>query len=339
MGGVVAQPQDMARREDGAWAVTVRPPALGFHYYWLEVDGLAVNDPGSQTYVGFGRPVSGIDVPVTGEEFHLPRDVPHGQVRMQWYFSRTTQDWRRALVYTPPGYDLDPAARYPVLYLQHGAGEDETGWTLQGKANFILDNLLAEAACRPFIVVCDRGYAYRPGEGPRALPAGATPEELRLAFVTSITQAFPAFERVMIDDLVPCIDSSYRTVADREHRALAGLSMGSFQARMIALRNLDKFAWIGLMSGAVPFDQTEGLGALFAASMGARAEALLEPGLPVRLVWVGAGSLEPMAQDLPRSEEWLRAHGIPSATCLSAGTAHEWLTWRRHLRDLAPRLF
>jgi len=134
--------------------------ARDIHYYWFLVDGLQMNDPSSDTFFGYGRPTSGVEIPKAGEDFYFPKDLPHGQVRMQWYHSKTTGEWRRAMVYTPPGYDLAARTRYPVLYLQHGAGEDETGWTKQGFANFILDNLIAQKKAKPMIVVMDRGYAY-----------------------------------------------------------------------------------------------------------------------------------------------------------------------------------
>ena len=158
-GAVVAAPLDMAKGQDGAWTVTIPAPPPGFHYYWFTVDGVQVNDPSSDTYFGYGRPTGGIDIPMAGEDFYFPKDVPHGQVRMQWYFSKTTGEWRRAMVYTPPGYDVNVRQRYPVLYLQHGAGEDETGWTKQGHANFILDNLIAQKKAKPMIVVNEHGYA------------------------------------------------------------------------------------------------------------------------------------------------------------------------------------
>jgi enterochelin esterase family protein len=143
-GALATAPHDMTKGADGVWTVTIPPAVPGFHYYWFLVDGLQVNDPSSDTFFGYSRPTSGIEIPTPGEEFYFPKDVPHGQVRMAWYLSKTTGEWRRAMVYTPPDYDRNVRARYPVLYLQHGAGEDETGWTKQGRANFILDNLISQ---------------------------------------------------------------------------------------------------------------------------------------------------------------------------------------------------
>lgn len=145
--GLGPGPFDMTRDDEGIWTVTTPPVVPGFHYYWLLVDGVAVNDPSSQTYFGYGKPTSGIDVPEPGVDFYDPKDVPHGEVRSHWYHSEITGKWRKATVYTPPGYDAKPGVRYPVLYLQHGAGEDETGWTKQGYANFIWNELSDSVIC------------------------------------------------------------------------------------------------------------------------------------------------------------------------------------------------
>jgi hypothetical protein len=158
-GGVVAAPVDMTKSADGAWSVTIPPAVPGFHYYWFVVDGVRVNDPSSQAFFGFNKATTGIEIPSADQDFFFPKDVPHGQVRMQWYYSKTTGEWRRAMVYTPPDYDANMRTRYPVLYLQHGATEDETSWTNQGHANFILDNLIAQKKGKPMIVVMDKGYA------------------------------------------------------------------------------------------------------------------------------------------------------------------------------------
>ncbi len=168
--------------------------------------------------------------------------MPHGEVREHWYRSKTTEDWRRAFVYTPPGYDTARDTRYPVLYLQHGAGEDERGWSNQGHVGFIMDNLIAEKKARPMIVVMERGYARKAGEAPPAPPQPGAPR--------NSSKAFSAFEEVMVKDLIPMIDATYRTTPDREHRAMAGLSMGGGQTFQITLDHLDLFSYIGGFSGA-----------------------------------------------------------------------------------------
>ena len=323
-GALTPAPVDMSRGEDGAWTITIPPPAPGFHYYWFLVDGVPVNDPSSDTYFGWARPTSGIELPKAGEDFYFPKDVPHGHVRMQWYLSKTTGEWRRAMVYTPPDYDYSGRTRYPALYLQHGAGEDETGWTKQGRANFILDNLIAAKKAKPMIVVMDKGYAFRPGEAPQSGPRRpGSPDVL----------AASTFERVIVDDLIPLIDRTYRTLPDRDHRAIAGLSMGSRQALQIGLRNLDKFSWIGLFSGAtVAGNLDTGYDGVFrdAAAFNKR----------VHLLWIGAGTAETrLMEALESSSALLKQRGIRHVTFTSEGTAHEWHSWRRHLHDFAPRLF
>jgi enterochelin esterase-like enzyme len=326
-GAITASPVDMTKGGDGTWTVTIPPAVAGFHYYWFVVDGLQVNDPSSDTFFGYGKPTSGIEIPKPGEDFYFPKDVPHGEVRMIWYLSKTTGEWRRAMVYTPPGYDTNVRTRYPVLYLQHGAGEDETGWTKQGHANFILDNLLADKKAKPMIVVMDKGYAYRPGERPAGRGAGPG------GMAASGALSGSAFESVVIDDLIPMIDRTFRTLSDREHRAMAGLSMGSMQAMQITLRNLDKFSWIGLFSGAtVSGDLDTAYNGVFKNSA--------EFNKRVHLLWIGAGTAEArLMESLKASDGLLTKRGVKHVIFISPETAHEWHTWRRHFNDFAPRLF
>jgi enterochelin esterase family protein len=330
----------MAKAADGTWSVTIPRPVPGFHYYWFVLDGVPVNDPGSETYFGYGKETSGIEIPEPGAGFYEVRSVAHGEVREKWYFSRTTGQWRRALVYTPPGYDKDLTRRYPVLILQHGMGEDETGWTRQGRAQLILDNLIAAGRTQPMIVVMDRGYASRPGAPPFALAGDARRRDLELAFGT--------FADVVTHDLIPAIDASYRTVGDRGHRAMAGLSMGGMQTLFIASRHLDKFAYIASLSGPVLYG-TDGDGRLDAGSQGEFDPKTDYDGLfsdpakfnqQVKLLWLGAGTEEKeLHARVSGLADALRRSGIRVVFFESPGTAHEWQTWRRDLYDLAPRLF
>ncbi len=307
--GLGKGPMEMTRGADGVWSLTTPPVVPGFHYYWFLVDGVAVNDPASETFFGWGRQTSGIDVPEPGADFYAARDVPHGDVRIRWYLSKTTGAWRRAYVYTPAPYDRQPRKRYPVLYLQHGAGEDERGWTVQGRAHFILDNLIAAGQAKPMIVVMDQGYAAAPGQP-------------------------NAFEQVMLQDLIPMIDRTYRTVAKREQRALAGLSMGGGQALQIGLTHLDTFAWIGAFS-APPRVGPD----LKTAYNGAFADAAAF-NKKVRLFWMGAGTGEArFHQSAQALHETFEKAGIRNVFYVSQGTAHEWQTWRRHLHQFAPLLF
>jgi enterochelin esterase-like enzyme len=327
--------------EDGFWTATTEPQVPGFHYYRVFIDGVQVNDPASETFYGTGKETSGIEIPEKGVDFYLPRDVPHGEVRERWYFSRTTQAWRRVFVYSPPGYDSDRETRYPVLYLQHGAGEDERGWSNQGHVAFIMDNLLAERKARPMLVVMEQGDARRPGEpAPSSAPPArpAAPGQSRPA-PRDFSRTFSAFEEVMVKDLIPMIDATYRTIPDRENRAMAGLSMGGMQTFQITLKHLDQFAYIGGFSGAgggfggVPFDPKT-------AHNGVMADAG-EFNRKVRLLWLGIGTAEPkrMYDSVKGYHEALEKAGIKHGYYESPGTSHEWLTWRRCLHEFAPLLF
>ena len=319
--GLGAGPFDMQRDANGVWSVTTPPAVPGFHYYWLLVDGVAVNDPSSETYFGYGKPTSGVEVPEPGIDFYEPLDVPHGEVRIHWYWAQTTGKWRRAGVYTPPGYDTARDKRYPVLYLQHGAGEDERGWTKQGRANFILDNLIAVGEAVPMIVVMESGYAM---EWKAGGPPG--PEFLK--------QMGAAFEALLLRDLIPMVDATYRTLAEREHRAIAGLSMGGFQALQVGLTHLDTFAWIGAFSGA-RLEASE----LQTAYNGVFSDAAAF-NRQVRLLWLSAGTAEErFYQGIQGLHAALEQIKITHEIYVSEGTSHEWQTWRRSLHAFAPRLF
>ena len=229
---------DMTKGDDGVWTLTSPADRPGVPLLrassWT---ACRMNDPGSDTFFGTGKPTSGIEIPEKGVDFYHVKDVPHGEVRSRWYKSKVTGQTRHIMVYTPPGYDADPKKRYPVLYLQHGGGEDETGWARQGHMNFILDNLIAEKKAEPMIVVMEKGYATQGGRAAGRDRAGP-------GFDCG------AFEDVVLKDLIPMIDSTYRTIADRDHRAIAGLSMGAGQAMQIGLTHLDTFSAVGAFSGA-----------------------------------------------------------------------------------------
>jgi enterochelin esterase-like enzyme len=327
---------DMTKDADGVWTGTTAPLVPGFHYYQIVVDGLAVNDPGSHAYFGVSKDFSGIEIPEKGVDYYLPKDVPHGQVRALWYRSTLTGEWRRCLVYTPPDYDASPAKRYPVLYLQHGSGEDETGWVEQGFANFILDNLIAAKKAVPMLIVMDKGYATKMGQ---PAPSAEPPTVIAGAVRAAAPRGVNAFADVVIRDLIPFIDRTFRTLAARDHRAMAGLSMGGNQACQIALANLDTFAWLGMFSGTgiglstQRFDPKTAFNGVMADATAFNAK--------VHLVWIGLGTAEPapFPASIKAFRESLEAGGIRSVSFESPGTAHEWLTWRRSLNDFAPRLF
>jgi enterochelin esterase-like enzyme len=336
---------DMVKGEDGAWTVTTTPLVVGFHYYSIVVDGATVADPATRTFFGSGWDNSGIEIPEPADvDFYLPKDVPHGQVSERWYYSKVTGKWRRCYVYTPPDYDAGKS-RYPVLYLLHGWGENEQGWHLQGHVDFILDNLIAAKKAKPMIIVMDNLNAVKPGEdgsifaarGILPQPRNAAPSEGGgrgagrggLARFTGAT-----FTEMMITDLIPMIEKTYRALPGRENRAMAGLSMGGMQTFMTTLSNLDKFAYIGGFSGS-----TGGRGGTFdpkTSNNGVFADAAAF-NKKVKVLFLGIGSVEgPGAKNF---SEQLTQAGIHNVYFESPGTAHEWLTWRRCLNDFAPRLF
>jgi len=329
---------DMVKQADGFWTVTTPPLVPGFHYYTLNIDGAEVSDPNTHGYFGGGRPASGVEVPEPGSDYYLPKDVPHGQVREVWYNSKVTGTWRHALVYLPPDYDAQTKQRYPVLYLQHGGGEDETGWIRQAQANFIMDNLIAEKKCKPMIVVMAYGYAKRAGYVAPDLtgkPFGS-PEMLK-----AMQDMAAAFEDDVTKALIPFIDSTFRTLSDRDHRAMAGLSMGGMQTFQITLNHLDLFSYIGGFSGA------GGMLVLGDRKLDPKTDyngVFADPAAfakKVHLLWMGVGTVEPerMRAGLLRLHNSLDEANIKHVFYESPGTDHEWQTWRRDLKDFAPRLF
>jgi enterochelin esterase-like enzyme len=325
----------LTKAANGAWIGDSRPLDQGFHYYQIVIDGGAVPDPNSLYFYGSSRWGSGIEVPAKDQEFYAIRDVPHGQVRQQLYFSRLTGAQRRCFVYTPPDYDKNPATKYPVLYLQHGSGEDETGWSVQGRANLILDNLLAEKKALPMIIVMENGYATLAGPAAGAPPASAPARGGPGGGGGGIA----AFEAVLIQEVIPLIDASFRTLPDRQHRAMAGLSMGANQTIQITMNNLDKFAYVGGFSGTSNYPNTTEIDPN--TFMNGRFKDAAAFNQQVKLFWLGLGTKEP--NPFPGSvgafKNMLDKQGIRYTWYQSEGTAHEWLTWRRDLFQFAPLLF
>ncbi len=329
---------DMEKQADGFWAVTTPPLVPGLHYYALNIDGAEVSDPGSQAFFGGSRFISAVEIPEPGSTYYSVQDVPHGHVREVWYESKITGTWRHALVYVPPGYDEQTKERYPVLYLQHGGGEDETGWIRQGHANFILDNLIAAGESKPMIIVMASGYAQRAGSSPPNLagkPFGS-PEVLK-----AMQEMWNTFDDEVTQVLIPFIDKTFRTIADRDSRAMAGLSMGGMQTYQVALNHLDLFSHIGGFSGAGgmlmfanrELDPKTDFNGVFAdpAAFAKR----------VHVLWLGVGTAEPegLREGIRRLHRSLEKAGVEHVYVESQGTDHEWQTWRRALKDYAPRLF
>ncbi len=311
---------DMNKDVTGWWTVKTDPLVVGFHYYFLLVDGFSVIDPMTTTYFGCSRMAGGIEVPEGPEgDYYRTQNVPHGQVRTITYYSTTQERFRRCVVYTPADYETKSKKRYPVLYLQHGMGEDETGWSTQGYMYNILDNQIAAGKCVPMIVVMESGdvevgFRPRPGKDVNAE---------RELYGSS-------FGRLVIEDLIPMIDKTFRTYTDREHRAMAGLSWGGKQTFDITLTNLDKFSYIGGFSGAIfGLNVRDAFDGVFrdAESFNKR----------VHYLFLGSGTEENMGTNqLVKS---LRDLGIDVHQYTSQGTAHEWLTWRRCLNEFIPHLF
>ncbi len=329
---------EMEKQADGFWTFTTPPLAPGLHYYTIIVDGAEVSDPGSTAYFGGSKWASAVEVPEAGATYYFPQDVPHGQVREIWYNSKVTGTWRHALAYTPPGYDTQVKERYPVLYLQHGGGEDESGWTRQGKANFILDNLIAARKAKPMIVVMANGYARRAGQTvPDLRGKGFGSPEMRKA----MQEMMSAFEEDVTQALIPFIDSNFRTLPDREHRAMAGLSMGGMQTFHVTFNHLDLFSYIGGFSGAANAFAT---GSDKLDTKTAFNGVLADPtafAKRVHLLWFGVGTNEPerMKQGIQKLHTSLEEAKVQHVYYESPGTDHEWQTWRRDLQDFAPRLF
>jgi enterochelin esterase family protein len=309
----------MTKNADGVWEATTEPQVVGFHYYFIDVDGAYVSDPSSELFFGCGVMASGVEIPEEGADYSQEQAVPRGEMRTQTYYSDITQEWRRCFVYTPPGYD-DGDTRYPVLYLQHGGGEDETSWGVQGRTDIIMDNLIAGKQAVPMIVVMDRGYAVDPTAKP-------TPDRRFANFNT--------FERVVTQELVPLIDSEYRTLADRDHRAISGLSMGGFQATSIGFGHTDMFAYIAGFSGVSPVREEEwntAYNGLFADPAAFSQK--------IKLLYLSLGTEEASRfKMVTEFHDRLTKAGINHVYYESPGTAHEWLTWRRSLHGFAQLLF
>jgi enterochelin esterase-like enzyme len=289
----------------------------GFHYYHLSIDGGTFNDPGTLNFYGSVRWESGIEIPAHDREFYALKDVPHGRVQQILFPSKSTNTSRRAFVYTPPEYDKNPTKRYPVLYLQHGWGEDETAWSTQGHANLIMDNLLAEGKTKPFLIVMTYGMT----------------NDAKIGSIGSFNVG--AFQTVLVNELIPYIDANFRTLSDQPHRAMAGLSMGGMETKAITLKHLDAFSHICLFSG----------GTISSNDVKNTPDFTKK----VKLVFVSYGSRElgggpgagrgMFGGDPKANAEALKQTGINSVFYVSPETAHEFLSWRRSLHELAPLLF
>ena len=374
----------LTKDENGVWTgTTAQPQDPGFHYYTITIDGASVTDPGTNTFYGSSRLQSGIEIPAPDEEFYAEKNVPHGEVRSKYYYVEGSGKQRHAYIYTPPGYDKDTTTRYPVLYLQHGMGEDRTAWSIQGRAGFILDNLIAEGKAKPMIIVMEdggiaggmggfggggRGRGTRGTRGGR----GAGAANINLNSVQNpgngvFAQVAPnngaargqgrgmmggragrggfrggmmgggagglggSFVQEIITEVIPMVDANYRTIADREHRAMAGLSLGGTQTYQITQENLDKFANIGIFSAPFGFPGVEtGYDGLLAKPD--------EFAKQVKVFFISMGSKE-SASTGSGIHEQLEQAGVKHVYYESPGTGHEFLTWRRSLNRFTQLIF
>ncbi len=318
----------LAKGEDGVWTgITEKPLDEGFHYYNLTVDGGRFNDPGTLNFYGSSRWESGIEVPAHDQDFYALKDVPHGHVHQILFPSKLTNSIvaRPAYVYTPPDYHKDTTKRYPVLYLQHGWGENEYAWWNQGRANLIMDNLIAEGKVRPFLIVMTYGLTNEgPGPGARRGTGTNAPARGPGGGGNPFAAAAEAFEKVLVGELIPYVDANFRTLTDQPNRAMAGLSMGGAETKIITLKNLDKFSHIGLFSGGVITTN----------------DVNNTPGFreKVKVVFASCGSKENPG-NIKSNHEALNSIGFKNTAYISPDTAHEFQTWRRSLREFAPLLF
>ena len=346
---------DMVKDENGVWTGESAPQDEGFHYYQLNIDGASVPDPGSKYYYGASRWGSGIDIPAADEDFYTVKNVPQGSVNEVYYYSTVTEKMRHCYIYLPAAYRENPDKKFPVLYLQHGMGENETGWSAQGKTGIIMDNLIAAGKAVPFIIVMDNGLNVRPANMPEGQPAfgmgprpqGGQPGQGRPQGQFTPGQGRPqgsapgqggqrrprggfggfggfnAFQDVLLKDIIPMVEKNYRVIADTEHRAMAGLSMGGMQTRSITMANPTTFAYVGMFSGGT-----------------FRAEDLKEAAdfkKTNKVLFMSCGGKENMGVD--KAAEDLKAIGINAHSYVSPETAHEWQTWRRSLYQFAQLIF
>ena len=351
---------EMTKDDKGVWTGTSAPQDEGFHYYQLNIDGASVPDPGSKYFYGASRWGSGIDVPAADQDFYTLKNVPQGSVNEVYYWSSVTQSMRHGYIYLPNDYYKNPDKKYPVLYLQHGMGENETGWSAQGKTGIIMDNLIAEGKAVPFVIYMDNGLDVRrpgdpaPGQGgfggqrpqgpppggfPQGGPQGPRPQGApgqggpgqggpRPNFA-AFGGMFNAFQEVLIKDIIPMVEKNYRVIADTEHRAMAGLSMGGMQTHAITLANPTTFAYVGMFSsGSFNVEELKDANDFKKTN---------------KVLFMSAGGKETrMAEgdnSVGKAAESLKAIGINAHSYVSPGTAHEWQTWRRSLYQFAQLIF
>ncbi len=343
---------DMKKDENGVWTGESAPQDEGFHYYQLEIDGASVPDPGSKYYYGASRWGAGIDIPAADEDFYQVKNVPQGSLNEVYYWSSVTETMRHAYIYLPAEYISNPTKKFPVLYLQHGMGENETGWGAQGKTAIIMDNLIAQGKAEPFVIWMDNGLNARPagqqaqqggfggfggfgqggqrpqGQRPQGAqgqrPQGAQGQQGQRPRGGFGGFSFGgAFQDVLLKDVIPYVEKNYRVIADTEHRAMAGLSMGGMQTHSITLANPTTFAYVGMFSGGT-FNVNE-------------LQDAADFKKTNKVLFMSCGGKENMGVD--KAAQDLKGIGINAFSYVSPETAHEWQTWRRSLYQFAQLIF
>jgi enterochelin esterase family protein len=330
---IVNVPFDMTKGDDGVWTYTSEPQDLGYHNFWMIIDGAVVVDPATDGFIGYSHLCNGFEIPDPDGGFYALKDVPHGNVLLKNYYSTVARSWRQIYVYTPPDYEQNIKKRYPVLYLQHGGGEDQRVWIEMGRTNLILDNLIAAGRITPFIVVMETSAVTQrsivpgppaprptaPAAPPAGAPAGGAPRPGGAFGIGGPGGGI--YGQLMTTDLIPWVDKTFRTLSDQKNRAMAGLSMGAMQTRAVTLANLDKFSYIGLFSGGTipPADITDKS--------------------KVKLVFMSYGSRERGSESVKAAADALNQAGIKSVSYVSPLTAHEFQSWRRSLKEYALLLF
>jgi len=316
---------EMQKDDKGTWTVTTDRQEAGFHYYSVVIDGFKFADPASESFYGTGRMSSAIDIPETGVDFYTIKNVPHGEIRAATYFSKTMANWRNLNIYTPPGYDKNTKTTYPVLYIQHGGGEDERGWAVQGKTNTILDNLIAEGKAVPMIIVMANGNVTKPGAGSPGYS----------------NEAMTAFKDELAGSVIPFIESNYRVKAGVANRAISGLSMGGGQAFYTGLRNLDLFSHIGVFStglfggisrqpNAPAFDPEAAIPGILTRPQSFNSQ--------LKVFYISVGEQDPRIEPTKKLIETFKIKGV-NVQFNSFPGGHEWQVWRKSLHDFAQRLF
>ncbi|MFA9390372.1 MAG: alpha/beta hydrolase-fold protein [Prolixibacteraceae bacterium] len=319
---------NLVKDDNGVWTGESAPQDVGFHYYQLNIDGASVPDPGSLYFFGAGRWGSGIEIPSDDQDFFAIKDVPHGDLREVQYFSKSSDKVRRAYIYTPPGYDQSKKKKYPVLYLQHGMGENETGWGNQGHTNLIMDNLIAEGKAVPFIIVMENSSVKfeRPAKNANADSTQNRPRGPMGGFDFA-----GEFKNVLLNDLIPYVEANYRVIDNSKNRAMAGLSMGGMQTRLITLANPEVFSQVGMFSG----------GSISSEDIEKNSDFKKN----VNLLFISYGSKElgngrrGFGGDPKENTAALKAAGMNTHFYVSEGTAHEWHSWRRSLYQFAQLAF